>query len=219
MMQRGLMAGLRWGVFVMGLAVWPVQAHEFWIVAEPASPQAGEKTVLRIAGGHGFPRDEGGPSERLIRRVALQSPDGAWAELEPADDGTYPVRVEQAGWYRALMILQAPRAPRPVYYAQSLFCVADLSGAWPAPLGEGVEIVVRRKDEASAVFRVLRDGAPVHARLLVQGAGEGTSPVHAPIDEGALLLMSRDRPVLISTTVGPQAASLYIHFGQHHDRE
>ncbi len=206
---------------VLGLCVCalPAAAHDYWLYAgsEPIMP--GEETVLRVGGGHGFPRDEGGPRPSLIRRVALQGPDGAWTELEPADDGTYPVRFERAGWYRSLMILQPPRAPRPVYFAQSLFSVDAPPGTWPASLGEGVEIVVRRKDETSDVFRVLRDGAPVHARLLLQGAGAGTSTVHAPVEEGAPLSMSRDQPVLVSTTVGPQGASLYIHFGQHHDRE
>lgn len=191
---------LRVGGMMLLLAT-TARAHDFWMIFDP------EASTLRVEGGHYFPRAEIGPHLRTIHRWALQNPSGLWEEWTEKQGLSWTVKWSAPGVYRAVLILQAPRAPRPMYFAQSLFVEEMSSMSWPMPLGEGLEISVTQEED-DVLLALLSDGQAVRAVLTAQSSGASSRRLTSDPDAPARLRLELNKRYLITATMGGQTASL-----------
>lgn len=207
--QRG------WWVLLLcalGLALPSVRAHDFWVDAEATRDTASDRFILTLGSGHHFPRNDGPPNPRLVHRLAWQDSDGGWHEVSTGVDGRDTVEEEPHNLYRTLLILQPPRAPRPVYTSQSLFKRAwQQDESWPVPLGRGVEFSLILDLTGQVQVQVLRDGEPVPATVIAYAPDTRPVRVTTGRDEPGRLAWTPGTPLLLTTSVGPQSGSLLLN--------
>ncbi len=204
----------RWWVSllcVLGLTLPSVRAHDFWVDAEATLETAPDRFILTLGSGHHFPHSDGPPNPRLVHRLAWQDTDGAWHEVSAGAAGRVTVQEEPHNLYRTLLILQPPRAPRPVYTSQSLLKRAPLQDeSWPAPQGIGVEFTLALDSTGKVQVQVLRDGEPVYATVTAYTPDSRPVRVATGPDEPGRLAWTPGTPLLLTTSVGPQSGSLLL---------
>ena len=149
-------------------------AHDWWIRATPAYPEAGETVHLEIGGGHSFPDSESLLAARLLQQTSVS---GADYEKElafsPGDQAhSTSITFDKPGTYRVSFTVQRAGAGRPIMVGRTLLVVGGVDDSSEYKDGDGLEIIpltplLEWKDGGEIQVEVQWNGEVVPANIRV----------------------------------------------------
>ncbi len=190
--------------------------HDIWIDAEPLRPAAGAEVVLYIRGGHYFPSSAIGLADRLIGSFTAATP-MASRELTSApgkNERIARLTIDESTPHRVTLTIKRPPLDEPEAWARLVLVPADGDDRPDAYAeGRGLEIVPRTPLSAARVktpiaFELLRDGAPVTARIQILAAAGGTTWLDCRSDQPAGFIPRHAGRHLAMAQVGAQSVTL-----------
>lgn len=153
------------------------QAHDWWILARPATPQPDEQVRFEIGGGHAFPRSEELLAPRLIRQATLSGPDLSVPLDFVTDENRHITTrsLDRKGTYRAAFHVQRSGDDAPFIAACALMVVGEVDEQEAYAVNEGLEIVPLKPISEWQVggevpLEVRRDGNVVAALIRLERA-------------------------------------------------
>ncbi len=196
----------------------PAVAHEHWILAEPAYPQAGAEVRLTLGSGHSFPASEIVLGEKLLVGTAMSGPAGAPVPYEPARGETAwgAVATPTAGTWRAEYALQKPMQDAPLHRSRCLVVAGGKDDPAAYADGKGIEIVPRRavsglKPGDRVPLDLRLDGAPASGRITVAPERGGVSFLSAAKDRPAELKVGSPGWYLLGVSHQGRTFTLTFH--------
>ncbi len=205
---------------VLAAAVTPALAHEYWIHAPEAAPEAGAPVAVTIGAGHNFPEGETVLADRVLRSAAVRTPDGESAPLETAPaqrrrEGAFVPRAN--GPHLASFTLRRPRREEPIFFGKTVVAVGGRAGApedWR--LGHGLEIAPvslpeRIETGARIELAVLEDGEPVTADIRVETPEGRPQRLRARAERPTALRLDAPGAYLLVVYRGGVGASLTLN--------
>lgn len=161
---------------MLGALLLDAEAHDWWITAHPAYPEAGHAVRFEIGGGHGFPQSGELLAARLLSHTSMSGPEGSALPLAFSPEEQVHMattRLDTPGVYRVDFHVQRPGDEAPIILGRTLVVVDGKDSVSDYAANEGLELVpltpiTEWSADGEVLMEVRLNGAVIPAMIRLQ---------------------------------------------------